>query len=315
MGLEVFGLADLLLLANRVAQQLHPQHPAPFSVRIVSLKGGNVRLAGGWQVVTTRPDIKIDCLVVPGFDFSRNNGSLRTSLKRITGEIAFIRKTSRRGTPVLAACVGAFLLAEAGLLDERRASTAWLYRNVFAHMYPAVRLDTAEILVEDGNIVTTGALSACMDLALFLIRRHADAEIAAATGRLALIGDGQRSQAPYIDPAWLNAPPAGFASAVKDWLGTHLRETFTLEKLATAFHVSPRTLLRRFKAETGTSPLAYLQSARIERAKTLLLRRDCSIAAITEAVGYTDPGSFTQLFKREVKLTPAAYRRQFGRSS
>jgi transcriptional regulator GlxA family with amidase domain len=309
LGMEVFGIADLLMVANRVAVRLAPSKPAPFIVRVCSAEGGTIALAGGFHLETRRPPAGPTCLVVPGFDFTRLGLGDGVRLDR---ELAVIRRHFRSGALLTTVCVGAFLLAEAGALHDRRATTAWLCRDAFARRHPAVRLADDQALVADGQIVTTGSISACHDLALHLVERYAGAAVATATANIALVNTVPRSQAPYVDGTWRQALDPPFAASVKAWLGNHLAEPFVLSRLAAACHVSPRTLLRRFKQETGTSPLTHLQGLRVDAAKRLLLQQNRSVAAAAEAVGYTDVGTFIQLFKRHVKLTPAAYRRQFA---
>ncbi|MFM7330267.1 MAG: GlxA family transcriptional regulator, partial [Brachymonas sp.] len=177
--------------------------------------------------------------------------------------------------------------------------------------YPAARVNPHAVLLEDGAILTSGAITATFDLALHLIKHTLGAEIASATARIALLPKARSSQAPYAD-AQLIAPQAqqtnSFSSSVAQWLEKRLQEPYSLARLAQAFHVSPRTLMRRIKGETGHSPLTLLQQARIERAKQLLQSTSWSIARIVDAVGYTDIATFSRLFAREVGETPTRYR-------
>jgi transcriptional regulator GlxA family with amidase domain len=168
-----------------------------------------------------------------------------------------------------------------------------------------------EVLVHDGPVTTAGAFSAVFDLALHLIRKHCGDQVARATARIALVADNRRSQAPHVDEALRTMRAEPFSEAVRRHLRDRLADPYDLTALARAHAVSTRTLLRRFAAETGESPLAFLQRSRIDAAKRLLEAPDARVAAVMERVGYLDPAAFRKLFVRHTGMTPAAYRRQF----
>lgn len=312
MGMEVFGLCDTLLVANRVAQALGGAPAAPlFEVAVISLSGDDVRAAGGLRIGTRRaPRKQPDLLVIPGMELS-DRASCLQPLTHLAPEVAYIRRAFARGTPVAAVCVGAFILGEAGLLDGRRATTSWLFAADLAQRFPKADVDCAALLVDDGGVATTGSFSATFDLAMHLIRQRASPKVQRAVARMALLDERRASQAPYIDSRMLARPTGTFAASVAAWLGQRLAEPYNLAVLAGAFHVSERTLLRRFKQETGVSPLAHLQQARVDRAKLLLESTSDGVAQVTGQVGYGDVATFGTLFKRLVGHSPAEYRRRF----
>ena len=311
MGLEIFGVSDVLLMANLVAQAMGREGAAPFEVQAISARGRIVHAAGGMQLVAQRASGSYDLLIAPGLELSRS-GQWPAKLARLQPEIALLRKHFARGTPVASICIGAFLLAEAGILQGRQATTAWIMARELAARYPSVRVSPDAMLIEDGAVITSGAMSATFDLALHLIKRTLGAEIASATARIALLPKPRSSQAPYIDAQLIAPSPPdtahSFSGSVTQWLKKRLQEPYSLARLAQAFHVSPRTLMRRVKAETGHSPLTLLQEARINQAKQLLQTTNWSIAKIVEEVGYSDVATFSRLFTREVGETPARYR-------
>jgi transcriptional regulator GlxA family with amidase domain len=310
MGIEVFGVADVLLMANLVAQGMGKLNYHPLEVHVVGLQGSMVKAAGGIPIGIKRPRGAFDLLIVPGLEVSQ---SLQwpAKLARLQAELAFIRKAFARGTPVASVCVGTYLLAEAGLLDGRRATTAWIMAKDLARRYPSVTVSADAVLLEDGAVITTGAVSSTFDLAIHLVKRGLGADVATATARIALLPAQRASQAPYVD-AKLITPSTltSFSGGVAQWLGQRLAQPYDLTRLAQAFHVSSRTLLRRVKAETGASPLTLLQQARVDRAKHLLSTTNGSIPRIVEAVGYADLGTFSRLFTKLVGETPARYRRR-----
>ncbi len=316
MGMEVFGLCDTLLVANRVAQALEGFDGAPlFEVAVVSLSGAEVKAAGGLRIGTRRAPRKLpDLLVVPGMELSDRASCLKP-LSRLAPEVAFIARAFAKGTPVAAVCVGAFILGEAGLLDGRRATTSWLFAADLAQRFPDAMVDASALLVEDGGVATTGSFSATFDLAMHLVRKAASPKVARAVARMALLDDKRASQAPYVDSRMLARPSGTFAANVAAWMEQRLAEPYDLGAMSAAFHVSARTLLRRFKEETGASPLAHLQRARIGRAKVLLESTSHSVAQVTEKIGYGDVATFGTLFKRIVGQSPAEYRRRFKASA
>jgi len=314
MGTEIFALADVLLIANHMAQAMEPDKHPPFAVQVVSVTGGAVALAGG-IVVATRPlRGQPALLVVPGLEVS-HFGQWDAKLAPLAKELALIRRHAARGTALASVCIGAFLLAEVGVLDGHRATTAWPFAAEFAQRYPAVTLDASGVLQEDGNVTTTGAVSSAFDLAVHLVARHTSGRIARATARFSLVGATRSTQLPYVDASLVPVAQQPFAVQVNRRLLAGLTQAYDLQALATALHVSPRTLLRRYVAETGLSPLAWLQRARVEKAKQLLEKSRLGLAQIVEAVGYQDVATFSRLFLRQVRETPAQYRRRHFRDS
>jgi transcriptional regulator GlxA family with amidase domain len=310
MATEIFAIADVLLIATHVARGLRKATSSPFEIQLVGMGGRTVVVAGGFSVRVQKPAGVYDLLIVPGLEIRRLD-EWDNKLAPLRRELSFIRKSFAGGTPVASVCIGTFLLGEAGLLEGRNATTAWLCAAELASRYPAATLSADAVLVEDGAVTTTGAVSSAFDLAIHLVKKTLGAEVATATARLALLSQPRASQAPFVDSALLGpASLPTFAQGVTQWLGARLTETYDLEHLAQAFHVSSRTLLRRVKAQTGASPLALLQQARVDKAKQLLGDRALSIAQITEAVGYADVPTFSRLFANHVGETPARYRRR-----
>lgn len=311
MGLEIFGITDLLLVANHVAQAMGLTDRATLEVRLVCMQGRDVKAAGGITLGAQRPRGKFDLLIVPGLEVVQST-QWPVKFARLQPELTYIRKSFARGTHVASVCVGSFLLGEAGLLHGRRVTTAWIMANDLASRYPHAKINPHAVLLEDGAIITSGAITATFDLALYLIKRTLGAQVAAATARIALLPKPRESQAPYVDTQLIASAPANqgpnFSDSVSQWLKLRLKEPYDLARLAKAFHVSPRTLLRRVKTETGQSPLGLLQQARVAHAKHLLNSTSWSIAKIVEAVGYTDIPTFSRLFASQVGETPTRYR-------
>ena len=311
MGTQVFGISDVLRLAVDIANTLHHPPQKPFDVCVIGLRGACVTIAGGISISTRQPRGHYDLLIVPGLEITRQV-DWNHKLAPLAPELAWVRKTFAAGTPVASICVGAFLLGEAGLLDGRQATTAWLFAPALAQRYPATTLNASMVLLEDAGVTTTGAVSSAFDLAIHLVKRTLGAEVASATARVSLLPDQRPSQSPFVDARLMDQRLPLFSQQVAQWLAQRLTEPFDLARLAKVFCVSTSTLVRRVKAETGQSALVLLQTARVEQAKQLLHTRNWSLARVTEAVGYTDVASFTRLFVRLVGESPARYRRRKG---
>lgn len=312
VGTVLFGLVDILAFANTLSTVLRPGTGPPFRTRVVSVRQGRIRLAGGFTFEAERASRAgtADQLLVPGCECA-DPAQLDAVLGGLASEVAFLHRFAGRRSRVASVCAGAFLLAEAGLLDGRTATTSWLYAPQFARRYPRVDLRSTAMVVQDGPVVTAGAFSAYADLALRLVAEHAGEDVAAATARVTLSARSRASQAPFADERLLPVPHARFADDVRAWLHRHLAEPYRLDDLASAFNVSTRTMLRRFAAQTGESPLAYLQRSRVITAKRLLETSELDVQTIRRQVGYRDAATFRRLFVAQIGSTPAEYRRQF----
>ncbi|MFJ8914172.1 GlxA family transcriptional regulator [Amycolatopsis sp. NPDC102389] len=304
---EVFGVPDLLTMATHVAG---PDH-AGYEVSVVSPRRRVV--ASGGVTLTVSPLREVDVLVVPGFEYLLGQ-NIDATIASLAGEVESIRSHAAAGNVVVSICVGAFLLAEAGLLDHRSATTSWLFADELARRRPEARVRPEHLVVTDRGVTTTAAFSAMYDFALGLIREHSGAEVARRTARVALVDDARSSQTPYVDTRLLPRPGNGFARPVMRWLDQNLTVRYDLAALSGRFNVSTRTMLRRFAEEAGQSPLEYLHSSRVRRARHLLETTDRTVAGICAAVGYRDPGTFAALFAKHTGQRPRDYRAAFRRS-
>lgn len=307
LAAEIFVFTDLLLIANRVADGA----PAdPFEVSVIAASGTPVVAAGGFSLGVQEGHHDIDHLVVPGFDLVPSEDPT-TRLSLWDREIELIRACEARGVRVSSVCVGAYLLGEAGLLDGRRCTTSWLYGADLVSRYPGATVRTDSLIVQDDGVTTTAAFTAALDLATALVREHLGDKIARTTARITLAPENRTSQSPYIVDSMLPVKHTQFADDVGSWLVERMAEPYDLDLLSDAFHLSTRTMLRKFKDETGESPRSYLQRARIRKAKRLLESTDWSIGKILGHIGYQDPGTFRRLFADRVGISPADYRKRF----
>ena len=271
-------------------------------------------VASGGAALAVAALREVDILVVPGFEL-RPGLDVDAKLAALAPEVAAIRAHAATGNVIVSICVGAFLLAEASLLNGRRATTAWLFADELARRCPDADVRPGCLVVTDAGVTTTAAFSAMYDFALNLIRKHSGNRVARTTARVALVDDARSSQTPYVDARLLPQPGSAFCRTVMRRLDQNLAARYDLTALAESFNVSTRTLLRRFADETGRSPLEYLQSSRIRRGRHLLETTDRTIASIAGAVGYRDAKTFTALFAKYTGRRPSDYRAAFKRGA
>lgn len=227
--------------------------------------------------------------------------------------LAALRMAAAAGKRIASICTGAFVLAQAGLLDGRRATTYWLYSAQLRESFPAVDLQPDVLFVDDGQILTSAGLAAGLDLCVHIIRRDHGAAVANAVARLAVVAPIRPGgQAQFIESPL--PPETGSAlAATRAWALDSLDEPLTLRELAAHAHMSTRTLTRRFRAETGSSPLQWLLHQRIDRARELLEVTDLPVPEVARRSGLGTAESLRRHLMRRNGLTPSAYRTTFSR--
>jgi transcriptional regulator GlxA family with amidase domain len=302
-SLDVSGPAEAFSLATRY-------HGGRYAVSVVTPDGEPVRGTSGLTLV---PDAAaasvrgaIDTLVVAG-----GTGVFAAAQDRKL--IAWLQRSAGRARRTASVCTGAHLLAEAGLLDGRRATTHWAYCDRLAESHPQVRVERDPIFVRDGDVATSAGVTAGMDLALALIEEDHGARTALATARSLVLymrrpgGQSQFSAALAGQPA--RREPLRELQA---WVIEHLDETLTVPELAARVHMSERNFARAFRAETGLTPAAYVEVARVERARRELETTDLAVDAVAARCGFGTVETMRRAFHRRVGVNPAAYRARFA---
>lgn len=220
-------------------------------------------------------------------------------------------RAAQQGRRIASICTGAFVLAEAGLLDGLRATTHWLAAPELARRYPAITVNPNVLFVNNGNILTSAGATAGLDLCLHLIRTDLGASVAAHAARLAvapLSRDG--GQAQYIEA---NTPArTDSLQTLLEWLNANLAEPVTLNMMAARSAMSARTLTRRFSEQLGCPPGQWLGNLRIRRAQELLETTTLSVEVISEQVGFASASAFREKFRRVVGVSPRQYQAAFN---
>lgn len=244
-----------------------------------------------------------DTIIIPGID--------NTFITISDTVIDALTSASKRGVRIASICSGAFVLAAAGLLDNRRATTHWFDCGRLAQRYPKINVDPDVLFVDEDQILTSAGLSAGVDMCLHLIRRDFGQGAAAAAARFTVAQlDRDGGQAQFIH----HEPPQSRASLapVLEWAQNNLSQSLCVESLAAQSGMSMRTFHRRFREQTGVTPTKWLLMARIKRAQDLLENSSGSIEKIASESGFASPVTFRSRFKCEVGVAPTVYRQRFN---
>jgi AraC family transcriptional regulator, transcriptional activator FtrA len=281
-----------------------------YRFRIAAIEPGPLRAMGGFEVVTHGGLTLVEragTIIVPGWRGADSPvpERLRKALKR----------AHKRGARLLSYCSGVFVLAATGLLDGKRATTHWRYSDRLVRAFPNVHVTPDVLYVDEGNILTAAGSAAGIDLSLHLIRRDWGAAAANTVARrLVVPSHRDGGQAQYIEAPVPEAREGGRLGQVLELMRADPASGTTIVQLARKAGMSRRTFIRRFKASTGTTPGAWLASARISRARELLKYSSHHIDKIAIASGFGSAAALRHQFRSQMKVSPSAYRRQFGES-
>jgi transcriptional regulator GlxA family with amidase domain len=298
----VFAGAQTLIEAGGGAER-------GYKVLVISRDGVPVRTSSGLEIVPHRnfaaAPARLDTLIVAG-----GYGSREASAHPPTVE--WIARTSARARRTASVCTGAFLLASAGLLDGRRATTHWAAADELARLHPAVRVDPDPIFLRDGDIWTSAGVTAGMDLALALVEEDLDRDAALTIARhLILFLRRPGNQAQFSATLATQEPLREPLRDTRRHILEHLAGDLSVEALALHAHMSSRHFARSFRAEIGVTPARYVESVRLEAARRALEDTPEPVAAIARACGFGTPETMRRAFLRAFGVGPAEYRRRF----
>jgi transcriptional regulator GlxA family with amidase domain len=310
-SLGTAGLMDALNKADRsLTLSTGADSPRLFDVQLVGLNHRPVLCRDGVRLHPTAVagDMPVpDLVVVPGLD-----DDVSASFALNQAWAGWIARWHAAGARIASSCTGAFLLAESGVLRGRPATTHWLFAEELRRRYPNVDLRIDRMIVDNGDVITSGGATAFLTLAVYLVERFGGHERANLAARVLLVDGHRTSQLPYVA-----ALPGRFHNdlavhEIQQHIDGHLDEPLRIGELAEQFGLSSRTLSRRFIGATGQSPQAYVQHARLQFAKRLLETTSDPIDGVRRYAGYNDPAAFRRAFKQTTGVSPSEYRRAYG---
>jgi transcriptional regulator GlxA family with amidase domain len=286
---------------------------ADFDIELVALSKRPIRFG---DAITLRPHASILTAKKPDLILIPSAGdNVVESLESLRAFIPWMQSCAGQGTRIVSLCTGAFLLAESGLLDGRTATTHWFFADLFRHRYPKVDLRCERLIVDEGNVITSGAATSFLDLVLYLVELYSGHDAAVLTAKVLLIEMGRSTQLPYTMFSARKMHGDRRILRVQQLIEANDYRELKIDRLATHAGMSVRNFDRRFRDAVGETPSAYLQKIRIEKARRLLENGKQSIEDIASAVGYEDERSFRRLFRTLTDLSPTAYRRKYAQST
>lgn len=294
---EMFGLA-------------RPEFEDWYSFSICALERRPIRAVGGFTIAASGGLgllRRADTIVIPGWR--------KPYQVPPPAPVSALQQAHQRGARIVSICVGSFVLAAAGLLDGKRATTHWAWIDEMARRFPAVKVQPNVLYVEDGRVLTSAGSAAGIDLCLHVIRNDFGTVVANTVARRAVVSPHREGgQAQFIEkPVGEAANP--WLSTLLEWAHVRLEAPITVEGMAKQAHVSKRTLCRKFAAATGTSPLAWITGLRVRRAKDLLETTSLSIDEVAEQCGFGSAAILRHHFRARVLLSPNQYRERFRQTT
>ncbi|WP_033320394.1 GlxA family transcriptional regulator [Streptomyces yerevanensis] len=282
--------------------------PGPLYEVMLCTPAPEVRMNHGFFTVTGVHGLDVvdtvDTLVVPGRPDN--------VVPRGPAVLDAIRRTHARGARIMSFCTGTFALAEAGLLDGRRATTHWMWAAAFQELHPKVLLEPDVLFVDEGDVLTAAGSAAALDLGLYVIRRDHGAEIAnMVSRRLVFAAHRDGGQRQFVERPVPDVPDESLGPLLA-WAQERLGEPLTVADLAARAAVSPATLHRRFRTQLGTTPLAWLTGERVALACRLIERGEERLDVVAARSGLGTAANLRARVRRETGLSPSAYRRRFG---
>lgn len=278
-----------------------------FELLVCSAEGDHLQTSAGFSIVISHglEDLsRAEIVIVPSW--------------RDTGErppqalLAALRHAHQRGALIVGLCLGSFVLAAAGLLDGRKATTHWHWADVLASRYPSIMVNPDVLYIDDGHIITSAGTAAAIDCCLHILRVRYGSEVANQVARRMVVSPHrQGGQAQYIKQAVRDVSGIDHFANVLEWTRSHLDQPHSLDSLAMRALMTRRTFTRRFKQVMGVTVVEWLLSQRIILAQQLLETTDTPVDLIAEKAGFGTPATLRQHFNHALKISPSAYRREF----
>jgi transcriptional regulator GlxA family with amidase domain len=304
--LDVTGPYEVFEIAARMS-------PGAYQTELLAKRPGELATSGGLRLVADRGVDecveRLDTLIVAG------GLGVRDALADAE-LIAWLRAAAARSRRVASVCTGAFLLAQTGLLDGRRATTHWSACEALAARHPSVQVEMDAIFVGDGEVFTSAGVSAGIDLALALVEEDLGSQVALNVARmLVLFMRRPGGQAQFSNSLASQAAESASLRDLQAWIADHLDEDLTVAALAERAFMSQRNFARVFASQTGQTPARYVESLRLERARMLLQSGERTVEGVAQACGFGTVETLRRSFSRRLGVSPGAYRERFRTSA
>lgn len=284
---------------------------AKFEVEYVGLREYVPANNGEYTIKTDRllRDVRqTDLLIIPP-----TYGDMDKGIEANKEAIPYFTKLYDNGAELASLCIGAFLLAETGLLDGKKCSTHWAYIEEFKTKYPSIEVEDGAIITEHENIYSSGGASSLWNLVLYLVEKYSDRETAVMISKYFALDIGRDSQAAFAIFRGQRNHGDAEIQMVQDHIEKHYDDKLTIDTLAALINTGRRTFERRFKEATNNTPVEYIQRVRIEAAKKFFEASRKNVSEVMFDVGYTDTKAFRDVFRKVTGLTPIEYRNKFAK--
>lgn len=309
-SLDVTGPLEVFSIASRLLLEENPGGAPFYETEILAPQAGAVTMGSGLRILADRAYSEakgpIDTLVIAGGE-----------VRQLAGDAQLLRWLVRMQPKVrrlASVCTGAFLLAEAGLLDGRRATTHWRWAPALSARYPGIDVDPDALFVRDGNIYTSAGVTAGMDLALALVEEDLGHRLALSVARHMVLflkrPGGQRQFSSHLEAQTL---PRGALKDLPEWILDNLDADLSVEALAQRTAMSPRNFARVFTRELGMTPAKFVERARVERARRVLEEDVAPLESVASSCGFGSAERMRRSFQRHLRVVPQDYRKRFER--
>jgi transcriptional regulator GlxA family with amidase domain len=250
-----------------------------------------------------------DLIIIPAM-FSNKIEEVVRKEERL---VEWLKQQYKRNAELASICVGSFLLAATGLLNGKRATTNWMFADLFRKKYPNVMLEDDKIIVDQGRIYSCGGAFSFTTFMIYLIEKFCGHEVAITASKILMINMHQQPQSSFSIFQFQKDHADDAITSVQQFMEKNYNKSITMSQMAGICNMSPRNLIRRFEHATGNTPLEYMQRLRIENAKKLFESRNDGIEQVAMKCGYEDMSFFRKVFKRHVGMTPREYKDKYGR--
>ncbi len=305
----ICGPMDIFAQAGMLYNKICAINPSPFfQVEIVSVSQPTIRCLNALEVQshkTIDTAKQADLIIVASGDYLEDT-------EEIAKAVTWIRKMYRKGAAVASICTGAFVLAEAGILKDKIATTHWGYAALFRNKYPDITLKSEQLVVDNENVLCSGGVNSYAELCLYLVNKYTNYEVARQCSMSLVLDNRNVSQNNYALFEYQKKHGDARVSQVQEFIENKFRANPTLIEMAREVNLNGRTLLRRFKKATGETPHQYLLRYKIDVAKDRLISGSMTIDEVCYHIGYENRKFFGKVFKKSTGLTPSGFRKKYG---